>query len=269
MPLSPAAVFATKEIIMSSRTISLIVFASVLGGAVLGLFLRTVLPEDRLSRDSKDLVMNMVVGLMAVMVALVLGLVISSAMDSYTEQKSEIEEVSTQIILLDRIMAHYGLETMEIRDMLRQSVGTALNEIWPENGSRPARLESTPGSEGLYDKIQDLSPQNEIQRSLKTQALEIGTRLAQKRWLMAEQSGRSIPMEFMLMLVFWLTITFVSFGLFTPDNKTVIAILIFCVVSVTFAVFLILELDQPFDGLIQVSSDPMRNALSHLGKKGW
>jgi hypothetical protein len=210
--------------------------------------------------------MNMVVGLMAVMVALVLGLVISSAMDSYAGHKREIEELSTDIILLDRIMAHYGPETKESRDLLRQSVATALDQIWPENASRPAQLEPTAGSEGPYDKIQELSPQNENQRSLKAQALEIGTKLAQTRWLLAEQSGRSIPMEFMLVLVFWLTIIFVSFGLFAPENKTVVAILFLCALSVTVAVFLILELDQPFEGLIQVSSAPLRNALSHLGE---
>jgi len=251
---------------MTSMAISLIVFACVLGGALLGLFLRTVLPEDHLSRDSKDLVMNMVVGLMAVMVALVLGLVISSAMDSYAGHTSEIEELSTDIILLDRILAHYGPETKESRDLLRQSVSRALDQIWPENASRPAQLEPTAGSEGLDDKIQQLSPQNEIQRSLKAQALEIGTKLARTHWLLAEQSGRSIPMEFMLVLVFWLTIIFVSFGLFAPDNKTVVAILFLCALSVTVAVFLILELDQPFQGLIQVSSAPLRNVLSNLGE---
>lgn len=253
---------------MSSITITLIVFACVLGGALLGLFLRTVLPEDHLSRDSKDLVMNMVVGLMAVMVALVLGLVISSAMDSYAGHTREIEELSTDIILLDRIMAHYGPETKGSRDLLRQSVARALEQIWPKNASRPVQLAPTAGSESLYDKIQALSPQSETQHSLKAQALEIGTKLARTHWLLAEQSERSIPMEFMLVLVFWLNIIFVSFGLFTPDNRTVIAILFVCALSVTCAVFLILELDQPFEGLIQVSSDPLRNALSHLGEQG-
>ncbi len=247
-------------------TITLIVFVCVLGGALLGLFLRTVLPEHHLSRDSKDLVMNMVVGLMAVMVALVLGLVISSAMDSYAGHRRKIEELSADIILLDRIMAHYGPETRGSRDLLRQSVASALDQIWPENASRHAQLEPRAGYERLYDKIQDLSPQNEIQRSLKAQALEIGTKLAQTHWLLAEQNGRSIPMEFMLVLVFWLTIIFVSFGLYAPDNKTVVAILFLCALSVTVAVFLILELDQPFEGLIQVSSAPLRYALSHLGE---
>jgi hypothetical protein len=67
-------------------------------------------------------------------------------------------------------------------------------------------------------------------------------------------------------LVFWLIILFVSFGLFAPPNATVFAALFVCALSVSGAIFLILELDQPFEGHIQISSGPLRNALAHLGQ---
>jgi hypothetical protein len=73
-------------------------------------------------------------------------------------------------------------------------------------------------------------------------------------------------MPFLVVLVFWLTVLFVSFGLFAPPNATVIATLFVCALSVSAAIFLILELDQPFEGLIRFSSAPLRNALAYLGQ---
>jgi len=245
--------------------ISWIVFACVFGGALLGMCLRAVLPDRHLSTDSKDFV-KLAVGLIGTMSALVLGLLIASAKSSFDTQGSELTQMSANVILLDRAMAHYGPETKEARDLLRRSVVRALDRMWPEATSGPAQLEPTAESESVYDKIQKLSPRNEAQRSLQAQALRITTDLQQTRWLLVEQQGGSIPMPFLVLLVFWVTIIFVSFGLIAPPNATVIAILFVCALSVSGAIFLILELDQPFEGFIQMSSAPLRNALAHLGQ---
>ena len=250
---------------MSDMAISGIVFACVFGGALLGMFLRAALPDHHLSTDSKDVV-KLGMGLIGTMAALLLGLLIASAKGSYDTQSSELTQMSTNIILLDRVMAHYGPETKEARDLLRRSVVVALDQIWPETTSGPAQLEPTRESEGFLDKIQRLSPQNEAQRSLKAQALGISTDLGRTRWLLFEQAGSSISTPFLVVVVFWLTIIFVSFGLFAPPNATVIAILFVCALSVSGAIYLILELDQPFDGLLQISSAPLRSALEHLGQ---
>jgi len=86
------------------------------------------------------------------------------------------------------------------------------------------------------------------------------------RWLMFEQRGSSISLPFLVIVVFWLTIIFISFGLFAPANATVIATLFVCALSVSGSIFLILEMDRPFAGLIQVPSTPLHNALAHLGQ---
>ena len=115
--------------------------------------------------------------------------------------------------------------------------------------------------------IQSLSPQNDTQRSVKSQALATGTNLAQSRWLMDAQTTESpIPIPFLVVLVFWLCIIFASFGLYAPGNSTVVATLGVCVLSVAGAIFLILELALPFAGVIRVSSAPLRGALAHLGQ---
>ena len=239
---------------MSPLAISAIVFACVFGGALLGMFIRAVLPDHHLSTDSKDVV-KLGVGLIGTMAALVLGLLIATAKGSYETRTGELIQISTNIILLDRVMAHYGPETKDAREFLRRAVVQAVDRMWPDDRSRPAQLTPTGGAESLYVKVLTLSPQNDAQRALQAQALALSISLGQTRWLLAEQ-GRSIPMSFVLVLVLWLTVILASFGLFAPRNATVIAALFICALSFSSAIYLILELDRPFEGLLRISSAP-------------
>ena len=246
--------------------IGLIVMVCVFGGALLGMALRELLPEHHLSADSKD-VIKMGMGLTATMAALVLALLIASAKSSYDAQKNEVTQISANIILLDRVLAHYGPQTRAARDLLRGYVALMLDRIWPQERARPVELEPTSAlANSFYDEVEELSPQNEAQRSLKPLAEKVAFDLAQTRWLLFAQGGSSIPMPFLALLVFWVTIIFLSFGLFAPRNVTVVATLFLCALSVSGAIFLILQLDQPFAGLIHISSAPLRNALAHLGQ---
>jgi hypothetical protein len=246
-------------------TISWIVFACVFAGALLGILLRAVLPEHHLTGESKDVV-KVGMGLIATMAALALGLLTASAKSSYDTQRNELAQISAKVIFLDRVLADYGPEAKGIRDLLRRTVASALDQMWPENRSGPPQLKPAPASQRLYDTIQQLSPQNDAQRSLRAQALSISNDLSQVRWLLVEQKGSSIPTAYLVVLVFWLVVLFVSFGLFAPSNSTVLATLLLCALSVSGAILLILDVDQPFEGLIQIPSAPLRDALARLGK---
>ncbi len=250
---------------MSSVAVSLIVFACIFGGALLGMLLRTLLPQHHLSADSKDLV-KLGMGVIATMSALVLSLLISSAKGSYDVQRNELTQMSANVVLLDSLLAHYGPEAGEARELFRRIVAGAIDRMWPATGSQSAQLAPTSASEGFYDKLQKLSPKDEAGRLLKAEALKMSTDLRQTRWLLFEQSGSSIPLPFLVILVTWLTLIFTSFSLFTPPNATVVAALLICALSISGAILLILELDQPFEGLIQISSAPLRRALSQLGR---
>lgn len=249
---------------MSPIDIGCIALVSVFGGALLGMVLHRILPEHHLSTDSKD-VIKLGVALTATMSALVLALLLNSAKGSYDTQRNEITQLSANVILLDRVLAHYGPETKEARDLLHRTAVGMIGVIWSEN-SPGSTKPAAPGGEAFYDKLQELSPQNEMQRTLQAQALKMSIDLGQTRWLLFEQGGRSIPMPFLVLLVFWVTIIFLSFGLFAPPNATVIATLFLCALSVSGAIFMILELDRPFGGLIKISSVPMRNAAANIGK---
>jgi hypothetical protein len=118
----------------------------------------------------------------------------------------------------------------------------------------------------IVNKIQALSPQNHAQRAMQAQASGIAVDLGKLRWLMLEQESISISIPLLAVLVFWLAIVFASFGLFAPPNATVIGTLFLCALSVSGAIFLILEMYTPFKGLIQISDAPLRTALAHLGQ---
>ena len=209
----------------------------------------------------------MAIALIATMGALVLSLLISSAKSAYDTRSSELVQMSADIVLLDRMLARYGLEAKDARSLLRGSVTAGIERFWPTNGARHMGFDPTASpAETLYDKIDELSPQTEAQRSLQAQALKTAMDLGHTRFLLFEQASSSIPLPFLVVVVFWLTIIFASFGLFAPANATVTAVLLVCALSVSGAIFLILELDRSFEGMIQVSGAPLRQALARLGQ---
>lgn len=250
---------------MSALAISSITFACVFGGALTGIFLRGVLPKHHLALESRG-VITAGMGLVATLAALVLGLLIASAKGSYDSQSTEVTELSAKVVFLDRVLAHYGPEAREARELLRSSVERAIDQIWSKD---PVMMFKTPrasGAELIADKIQELSPKNDAQRAMQSQAMSIVMALGQTRWLLYEQRLSSVSVPMLVVLTFWVTALFVSFGLFAPFNTTTIASLAVTALSVSGAIFLILEMYTPYAGMIQISSAPLRAALAQLGQ---
>jgi hypothetical protein len=246
--------------------ISYVAFTIIFGGAVLGMALRFVLPEPHLSADTRDVV-RLSTGVIATLSALVLGLLIASAQASFQTQSNQIKQITANVILLDNILARSGPEAQQVRILLRSGVKTLVERIWREQDSAATKVvpfEASSQSDLFFDKLLELAPQNEAQRQMQTRAVQIGLDLAQTRVLFA-QSSSAIPTPFVAVLVFWLTMIFVSFGLFARPNLTIVAALFVCALSASSAIFLILELGHPFSGLMAISSAPLSNALAPLG----
>jgi hypothetical protein len=228
-----------------------------------------VLPEHHLSADSKD-VLKLGIGIMGTLAALVIGLLIASAKGSFDTMNTGLNQSGSKIILLDRLMAHYGPETREIRDLLRRNIASAIEQVWAKKRMSQTETMATASKariEIVQDKLLQLSPQNEAQRWIQSQALQVIGEITETRWLLFQQVGlSSLPMPFLVLLVSWLAIIFFSLGLVSPSNATVILVLLLCALSSTGALYLILELDRPYGGLIQISSAPLRNALACLGQ---
>jgi hypothetical protein len=253
---------------MQPLTIASIVFACVFASALLGMLLRRVVPEHHVNQDSKDVV-KLAMGLLATMAALVLGLLTASAKSSFDTLDSEVQQSAAHLVMLDRVLAQYGPETKETRDQIRKAVAHRIELTWPEDSSRPTRVdapEMTPAIEGLQSRIRALAPQNDAQRDLQSKALSLIGDLTATRWLVFAQAGTSVPMTFLFVLVLWLAVLFISFGLLAPRNATVIVALLLCALSVAGSIFLILEMSHPLEGFIKISDVPLRYALAHMGQ---
>ncbi|MGD0885926.1 MAG: hypothetical protein ABSA46_13850 [Thermodesulfovibrionales bacterium] len=254
---------------MSPIVISLIALAIIFGGTLFGTFLRPLLHEQHLSGDSKD-VMKLGTGMIATMAALVLSLLIGSAKGTFDTINNGLRQNNAKLLLLDHTMAQYGSETREARDSLRRGVISTVQRIWPAEKTTMAVDKVDPAESGIEDcqaKLRQLSPRNDDQRRLQSQALQISDEMDQTRLFLIQQVGeRSFPMPLLALLVSWLTIIFFNFGLFTSRNTTVMAVLFVCALVAASSLFLILELDQPFGGLIKISSAPLLKALAHLGR---
>jgi len=253
---------------MSSITVALISFACIFTGGLLGLLIRSFLPEHHRSDEVRDVV-KLGAALIATLAAFVLGLLMSTANSKLDTMNSELTQDSAKIIVLDQVLADYGPEAKEVRDLLRGSIVTALKIVWPEEKqmlSHVDNIEVASGWKTIQRKLRELSPRNESQRLLQARAQQIGGELAQSRWLLIEQTQGALPATFLFVLLFWLTMLFAGFGMLAPRNATVIAVLLICAFSVSGAIFLIYEMNNPLAGMIKISSAPLRKALDHIGK---
>jgi Protein of unknown function (DUF4239) len=254
---------------VSSLALSAIVFACVLGGAVAAMIFRRRLPDHHLNAESRDVV-KLSMGLVATLTALVLGLLIATAKGTYDTQSGVTREMSANYVLLDRVLGRYGQETKEIRDLLKVVAIATLDRIWPPDATQSADLApigaAKAAGEALYDKVAELAPRTEAQRELRARALGIMADIAQARLRLFARRDSEIPAPFLVVLAFWLIILFTGFGLLAPGNPTVVAMLILCALSVSAAIFLILELATPFAGIMRISSASLRDAIALLGQ---
>jgi hypothetical protein len=253
---------------MNSLTIGFISAGCIFGGVLLGMLLQKVLPEHHLDTPSKDTV-KVGAGMLATLTALVLGLLVSSAKSSFDAMNAGIAQAGAKIILLDHVLADYGPETKEVREQLRHTVASVIERIWPEKkggvGGLRA-LESVDAAKTMQAKLRELTPKNDLQKSLLAQASQITSDVLQTRLLLMEGQQNTLPTSFLVLLIFWLTGLFISFGLFAPRNGTVLAVLLICALSVSSAIFLVLEMDRPLDGFIKASNAPLRKAVELIGK---
>jgi hypothetical protein len=254
---------------MSSLGASGSAFGIVFGASVAGVLLRRGLPRHHLDDASRD-VIKLVLGIIATMSALVLGLLVASGKASYDTQQSELFEMTTKLVEIDRVLAQYGPQASGARALLRQAVVQELEQVEPLLHSDPGKLLQPRGSLGhvqaFYGSIQELSPESGAQRYAQTRALELVGSLSELRHLMAQQLSSPIPGPFLAVLIVWLAILFGGFGLFAPANATVLVALLLGALSVAGAIFLVMELGRPHDGIMRISHAPLRAALVQLGR---
>ena len=251
---------------MNTTLTALVVFGCLVAAVLLGRLIRRLLPDEHLSSDSRDGI-KLALGLVSTMAALVLGLLVSSAKNSYDAERNEVIQMAAKVAFLDRLLVMYGPDASSLRSRFHEGVKDAVKGIWPEEARSSAHLApNMQTGNAIYIAVQNLLPRNDTQQKLKDQAVGVATDLGQLRSLLQAQSVPSISKPMLVILVSWLVIIFMGFSVLAPGNPTVMLASIISAVAVSGAIFLIMELDEPFTGLLRISSKPMVEALDKMPK---
>lgn len=256
---------------MQSFVISLITVAALLVGLRLGSAVRRRSPEDDLHGESLES-LRIAVGIIATLVALLAGLLISAAKSSFDQANAETTEAATTVILLDRALADYGPDAEPIRQKLRVLVQDVLNRHWgrpfptdpdaPHDETLPSHV---PSLDNLLRTIRTLNAPDDLHHALRDHAIARCNDLIDTRWLLFEQAQSPMPTLFLAFLIGWLGLLGIGLGVVTPYNRTTKTALVICSLAMAAAIFLIVELNLPFQGLVQISPAALENALRHLG----
>ena len=252
---------------MNPIGVALTVFLCAAGAALAGAALRSVLPPRHLDPDSRD-VLKLVMGLIATLSALVLGLLIAGAQSSYNTQAGALQKMAANIVELDHLLASYGPETAGPRRQVREVVIEMHDRIWKNGGVRREAIGGTRISQlgRFYAQLAVLSPRNDSQRFALSRALQLADDINLARLLLYEESRGSLSTPFLAVLVFWICALFLGFGLLARFQATLAMVLLVGAASVAVAIYLILELNAPYRGIIQLTDTPIRDALAQLGR---
>lgn len=251
---------------MSSVEIGGITFGCVFGGALLGILFGPKLPLHHLSSETKDVV-RLGMALVGTLTAMVLGFLITTGKSYHDRQANELTQMSAKVVLLGRILQHYGPEAVPARQSLRTIVGQMLVSTWPDERTENAKISAgTASPENLFSQIEGLTPREDKQRILQSQASNLLLNLGELRWLMVEEKAVRTGPLVVIVLNFWLTCIFLSWGLYSPRNATALTTLFVTALSVSAATLLISEMYTPYTGLLRVSSAPLRIAYETLAQ---
>ena len=250
---------------MSAVIVGLIAFGLILASIAVGLTMRHWVPEAHISGDSKE-VIRLATALIGTMAAVVLALLFASTRTSFEATNSSVGRMTTNVIELDHMLGEYGPEGVALRKALRQDVGAIVASIWQDDVTVQQRADANaPGAQvRVLTMLRQMTPANPLQAAVQARALSVSGDLEQTRLSLIAQPTDSISKPFVTVLVLWLCFIFLSFSMSAKANTTLVVILVICAFSASSAIYLILELEQPFDGLMQISNIALRNALPPL-----
>jgi len=251
--------------------IAIITLVALTGGYIGGMLVQGYLPSHHLAPETKDVVKGGV-GAIVTLAGLVLGLLVASTKGSFDTKADEVHAFSASLIEMDRSLSHYGPEADAVRAALKRYTTLKLTDTWPdESGMSEDAANTLDDSKGVAaleaigSELRGLKPNNATQSSIQSRAMDLYYRITDARWAMAAQRGTTVQPVFLVILIFWLTVMFTSFGLFAPNNPTAMLFMVLCAISFAAAIYIVLEMDGPFSGLVTISSQPMRDALAAMG----
>jgi len=249
---------------VSAIAIAAIALALILASIVGGLLLRARLPEAHLSGDSKE-VIRLATALIGTMAAVVLALLFAATRGSFETNNAHVNRLTAGVMELEQLLKDYGPEGLSLRRALRDDVVFMTALVWRDGAAGPGQpLRPVAPEQTVLYQLRQLAPGNAVQGALQARALQVSTDLEQIRLILLAQPPDSISKPFITVLVLWLMFIFASFSMSSKANTTLVIVLFVCAFSSASAIYLILELEQPFDGVMQIPVEPLRQVLLPL-----
>jgi len=269
-PLEIHAARRLKSIVVNAFVTALVVFAVLMGATLLGSSLGRRLPTTQVSGQTWSSV-SLGLGFISTMAAIVLGLLVASAKGSYDSKHDEVQSAAAKFIVLDRTLRQYGPETQSVRALLRDRVKSLASMDWvkKERASSDALASAPPatyGYEQIWLSVRTLSPANDVQRALQARALDVLDQLGQTRWILTAQSSEGVSTPMLVALVVWLAVIAGCAGVFAPRHRTMLVVALLCAISVAGTIFLLMELYDPFGGVMRMSNAPLQTAVDVLSQ---
>lgn len=249
---------------MSSVSIGIAAFLAIFAGVLFGLVAARLLPSHHLSIETRNVV-TISMAVVGTLSALVISLLISTASTSFSARTNAISNLAVDMVRLNRSLVHYGPGAEGIRESIRDYAQAKMSELSSGVDRDEIGLRTLEMLEKVSDRILELRPADDRQRHIQAQSLQLLDSISEARWLLIERDKSAVPGPFLVLLIFWLSILFASFGLFSPRNATAVTALFLCSVAVAGGIFMILELAAPSEGVIRPSLVPLRAAIGELG----
>jgi hypothetical protein len=240
-------------------------FALILAGTLTGTLVRAKMPEHHLTGDSKE-VIRLATALVGTLTGLVLALMFAATRASFEHTSAAVSRIAVSFTELDEVLDDYGAAAASIRKQLRADLQPLMDSIWQDDAVAAGRppISRRSHATSVQTMVRELQPQNPSQASLQARALQITSDISQTRLALLAQPPDSVSTPFIIVVVLWLTFIFTTFAMSSKPNVTLTVVLCICILSASGALYLILELGLPFGGLMQVSNDALRNALTAI-----
>ena len=244
------------------------VAALIFGFGLLGLYLQTLLPEPHSAEKSREMI-GAVVGLVSLLLALVLGTLVGSTYAFYANQKAEMEALAAKALQLDIALSEYGPETAFARNKMKDTWSSIRTMIW--GGATETAPDMSVGEPIEHLRLMDmyvasLEPRTPAQQKFAATAGADAGAIEQTRLLISLQLASPVSWPLVAIVVSWAAILFCGFGVLSRFNATTVVAVALGAFAVGSALFLILELSQPFTGVFRIPSGAFDQMLASLGK---
>ncbi|MFM7035420.1 MAG: hypothetical protein ACKOYJ_09630 [Planctomycetia bacterium] len=253
---------------MTAVPFTTFVFIATFGAAMLGFAAQRFLPRTYADESTAGSV-KVVLGMISVLTTVVFGFITADAKKSFDNAAKIITDTAVRLVSIDRALADFGADAVQIRGEIKQVAEGLITRVNSPEGYVPSARRMVERGEELEDlvgKIARLTPQSEMQAKEQARAMELAAGILHDRWVLATERAASSPTVFLLIVLAWLALQFLAFGLFASRNVFVVLATVLASLTVASGMFVVLDLEGPMTGPMRVSTRALEWAVAIMGQ---